>query len=103
MEKMSPMNSSFASPSASRSRRIPPSRADDVLMSPGVAGSTASSSHASGKKRKDSKNRGRQNKIFDDALIIQGYDSVPLLEIDALPRGGISFETQAVGRIQVCG
>jgi hypothetical protein len=40
-------------------------------------------------------------KIFDDACITAGYDSVPLIEIDTLPRGGISFETRAVGRIQV--
>ncbi|CAJ1962955.1 unnamed protein product [Cylindrotheca closterium] len=38
--------------------------------------------------------------IFDDKGIQEGYASVPLLEIDLLPRGGISFETKAVGRIQ---
>lgn len=40
------------------------------------------------------------SKIFDDASITAGYESVPLLEIDRLPRGGISFETKAVGRVQ---
>jgi hypothetical protein len=40
-------------------------------------------------------------KIFDDATVIAGYDTVPLIQIDTLPRGGISFETKAVGRIQV--
>jgi len=40
---------------------------------------------------------------FDDAPhIIRSYDSVPLLEQIKLPRGGISMETQAVGRVQVC-
>lgn len=40
---------------------------------------------------------------FDDAPhIIRSYDSVPLLEQTKLPRGGISMETQAVGRVQVC-
>jgi hypothetical protein len=29
------------------------------------------------------------------------YDSIPLLEQTKLPRGGISMETKAVGRIQV--
>ena len=43
----------------------------------------------------------RQSKIFDDASVVRGYESVPLIEIDALPRGGISMETKAVGRIQV--
>ena len=46
--------------------------------------------------------RTRQSKIHDDPAVIQGYESVPLIEIDALPRGGISFETSAVGRMQVC-
>jgi glyoxylase-like metal-dependent hydrolase (beta-lactamase superfamily II) len=40
------------------------------------------------------------SKIFDDASTIAGYQSVPLIDIDVLPRGGISFETKAVGRIQ---
>jgi hypothetical protein len=40
-------------------------------------------------------------KIFDDAAITAGYESVPLLKIDTLPRGGISFETKGVGRVQV--
>ena len=40
-------------------------------------------------------------KIFDDPAIVRGYDSVPIIEIDVLPRGGISFETEAVGRVQV--
>ena len=43
----------------------------------------------------------RQYKIFDDPAVVEGYDSVPLIEIDPLPRGGISLETKAVGRIQV--
>mmetsp|Transcript_30916 Transcript_30916/g.74283 ORF Transcript_30916/g.74283 Transcript_30916/m.74283 type:complete len:1382 (+) Transcript_30916:179-4324(+) len=38
--------------------------------------------------------------IFDDKGIQEGYSSVPLIELDVLPRGGISFETKAVGRIQ---
>jgi hypothetical protein len=48
------------------------------------------------------KRAARQSKIFDDPAVIQGYESVPLIEVDALPRGGISLETKAVGRIQVC-
>jgi hypothetical protein len=40
-------------------------------------------------------------KIFDDAALTAGYESVPLLKIDTLPRGGISFETKGVGRVQV--
>lgn len=54
---------------------------------------------AEDKHRKDSSRP--QTKIFDDASVALGYDSVPLIEIDALPRGGISLETNAVGRIQV--
>jgi hypothetical protein len=40
---------------------------------------------------------------FDDPPhIVRSYDSVPLLEQTKLPRGGISMETQSVGRVQVC-
>lgn len=46
-------------------------------------------------------NRRQASKIFDDHSTTAGYESVPLIDIDTLPRGGISFETKAVGRIQV--
>lgn len=52
-------------------------------------------------KKKSTHHTNRPIKIFDDPAVIQGYESVPLIEIDALPRGGISLETAAVGRIQV--
>jgi hypothetical protein len=35
------------------------------------------------------------------ATISNAYDSIPLLEQTKLPRGGISIETEAVGRVQV--
>lgn len=38
----------------------------------------------------------------DDApSVVKSYDAVPLLEQTKLPRGGISMETKAVGRVQV--
>ena len=40
------------------------------------------------------------SKIFDDPETVMGYASVPIIEMDRLPRGGLSFETKAVGRIQ---
>lgn len=41
---------------------------------------------------------------FDSAsLVIQSYADVPLLEQTKLPRGGVSMETKAVGRVQVRG
>ena len=36
-----------------------------------------------------------------DAAVAAGYEAVPYLEVDRLPRGGVSVETKAVGRIQV--
>ena len=40
--------------------------------------------------------------MFDDAPdVVKSYDKVPLLELTKLPRGGVSMETQAVGRVQV--
>lgn len=48
-------------------------------------------------------NVGRRNRsrIYDDPVVVAGYNSVPLLELDQLPRGGVSIETQSVGRVQV--
>jgi hypothetical protein len=45
--------------------------------------------------------KSRPSKIYDDPITTQGYQMVPMIEVDNLPRGGISFETKAVGRIQV--
>jgi hypothetical protein len=47
------------------------------------------------------KSRPSKFKIYDDPDVVAGYASVPLIEVDRLPRGGISLETRAVGRIQV--
>jgi len=38
--------------------------------------------------------------LLDEPAIGLGYKKVPLLEIDNLPRGGLSIDTSAVGRIQ---
>jgi hypothetical protein len=54
------------------------------------------------KSSRKSHNSRRQSKIYDDKAVIHGYESVPLIELDTLPRGGISLDTAAVGRIQVC-
>lgn len=37
----------------------------------------------------------------EDPAVLACYDAVPLLEISKLPRGGVTMETQAVGRVQV--
>lgn len=42
-----------------------------------------------------------RSRIYDDPAVVAGYNSVPLLELDQLPRGGISIDTKSVGRIQV--
>lgn len=68
--------------------------------SSGLAGS--SGSHSTSLKSQPQQHRRRQsNKIFDDPIITQGYESVPLITIDVLDRGGISLETKSVGRVQV--
>ena len=38
--------------------------------------------------------------IYDTPAIMEGYASVPLLDVTKLPRGGISIQTQAVGAVQ---
>jgi hypothetical protein len=45
--------------------------------------------------------RSSRSRIYDDPAVVAGYNSVPLLELDQLPRGGVSIETQSVGRVQV--
>ncbi len=37
----------------------------------------------------------------DDPSVIRMYDSIPLMEVTMLPRGGISIATEAVGQVQV--
>lgn len=68
------------------------------LQGPGTA-STLSSSSGS-RPLASQKLIKRQHKIFDDPGVVKGYESVPLLDVDPLPRGGVSLETKAVGRIQ---
>ena len=70
----------------------------------GRAANMAASSSGTGPASPSFKQHGRrrQSKIFDDPAITRGYESVPLIDIDTLPRGGISFDTKAVGRVQVC-
>lgn len=34
--------------------------------------------------------------------VVKAYDAIPVLEQTKLPRGGVSVETKAVGRVQVC-
>mmetsp|Transcript_17577 Transcript_17577/g.26678 ORF Transcript_17577/g.26678 Transcript_17577/m.26678 type:complete len:1423 (+) Transcript_17577:418-4686(+) len=38
--------------------------------------------------------------IEDGPAVIKSYDAIPILEQTKLPRGGVSMETQAVGRVQ---
>jgi hypothetical protein len=39
--------------------------------------------------------------IQDASFLVKSYDQIPVLEQTKLPRGGISVETAAVGRVQV--
>jgi hypothetical protein len=52
------------------------------------------------KHRHGHKKRNKKNRIYDDPAVVAGYASVPLLDSVNLPRGGLSIETKAVGRIQ---
>jgi hypothetical protein len=53
--------------------------------------------------KSDPADRMRSSLSSDEKLAFtQSYDDIPIMEGTSLPRGGISFETKAVGRIQVC-
>lgn len=43
---------------------------------------------------------GKENPHFEDPSITKTYSRIPELESTKLPRGGISIDTQAVGRVQ---
>lgn len=43
-----------------------------------------------------------EREMYEDApSVVKAYDAIPVLEQTKLPRGGISMETKAVGRVQV--
>lgn len=50
--------------------------------------------------RKSHHQRSRKSRIYDDPTVVAGYQSVTLLDSVTLPRGGLSIETKALGRIQ---
>lgn len=43
----------------------------------------------------------RASPFVEDMVSANNYDSIPVLEQTKLPRGGVSVETQAAGRVQV--
>lgn len=53
-----------------------------------------------GKGRRASRPVGAKDKIFDDPAVVKAYDSIPVLELTKLPRGGVSLDSKAVGRVQ---
>jgi glyoxylase-like metal-dependent hydrolase (beta-lactamase superfamily II) len=73
----------------------------DHFTSPkATAGSRRSISAGFGSSLQQQQRRS-QSRIFDDSAVTAGYASVPLLDMQALPRGGMSIETKAVGRVQL--
>jgi hypothetical protein len=66
-----------------------------------TSGASSVDFQALAKKRRDRKSFLRKNRIFDNPATVAGYASVPLIPIDRLPRGGLSLETSAIGRVQV--
>lgn len=79
-----------------------PSWQDDPISIPEQSFST----QLNGAKRKLSTGSTQSDATFANAfdstsLVIQSYADVPLLEQTKLPRGGVSMETKAVGRVQV--
>jgi hypothetical protein len=49
---------------------------------------------------KNNNNNSLLSRIYDDPWITEGYASIPWIDVDDLPRGGVSVDTNAVGRIQ---
>ena len=79
-----------------------PSWQDDPISIPEQSFST----QLNGAKRKLSTGSTQSDAMFANAFdssshVIQSYADVPLLEQTKLPRGGVSMDTKAVGRVQV--
>jgi len=59
-------------------------------------------SQSSGDKKKAQTSHSVKTEETDEALhLVKSYDEIPVLEQTKLPRGGVSVETAAVGRVQV--
>lgn len=56
--------------------------------------------HVSTEKPELTRDSSSMNLDLDSAEVDLAYEDVPLLDIIELPRGGVSIETQAVGRVQ---
>lgn len=54
----------------------------------------------SSSRRPNTYQRSNSSVIYDSPAIVEGYESVPLLDVTDLPRGGISIQTKAVGAVQ---
>ena len=98
--------------SSTDSARDPPGKRGSVLKrvddDKSVALSTKSGSESAGKKVNFNLNGEVEEVVVPKSAvqdrhstISRAYDSIPLLEQTKLPRGGISIETKAVGRVQV--
>ena len=55
------------------------------------------------RRRSSRRNIMRDAPPVDDPKVLENYERIPDLEITKLPRGGLSVETEAVGRVQVSG
>lgn len=53
------------------------------------------------KTTKTTKSGPPRESLLEDASVARMYDSIPPLEVTKLPRGGLSIETEAIGRVQV--
>lgn len=82
-------------------RKMEPST-DDSLLGATVAGSSVNTAPSVTLKPPEPDRSIPEVKDTDGApQLIQAYDAIPILEQTHLPRGGVSVETQAVGRVQV--
>lgn len=86
-----------------RPKNLPP--VEDTLLGSNTADAAAISPktiekpHALTFRSPDSTGVGDES---ESPHLIHSYDQIPVLEQTKLPRGGVSVETKAVGRVQVC-
>lgn len=73
----------------------------DSSADPGVEHSPARPTSRMEMKRQIEQQQAERGLLEEAPQVVKAYEMIPVLEQTKLPRGGVSVETKAVGRVQV--
>ena len=74
---------------------------DRSALNSSLSTQAASNLHHKPKQNTSTTSTNTSNQLLSQLLAYRMYDTIPELEATKLPRGGLSMETEAVGRVQV--